>query len=30
VKIIDSFLGSDFEGGRHKRRVEKIDEYKII
>lgn len=27
VKIINRFLGGDFEGGRHGRRVEKIDKY---
>ncbi len=25
LKIVDSFLSSDFEGGRHQRRVEKIN-----
>jgi len=25
IKIVDAFLGSVFEGGRHKRRIEKID-----
>ncbi|MEI8273150.1 MAG: ribose 5-phosphate isomerase B [Paludibacter sp.] len=27
VQIIDAFLNSDFEGGRHQRRIEKMDEF---
>ena len=26
IKIVDSFLGTEFEGGRHGKRVDKIDE----
>lgn len=27
IQIIESFLSSDFEGGRHQRRIEKMDEF---
>ena len=26
IQIIDAFFNSDFEGGRHQRRIEKMDE----
>ncbi len=27
AKIVDSFLGNTFSGGRHQRRIEKVDEF---